>query len=103
MSSKLKPTKRVAIRWHDPSTTDGWSSREAALNEEGPVMVSTGWLVGETETEFVIAMDWCIDDANVNSIGRIRKALVTGYAESGPPKLKPYPPKVVEVNVECKD
>jgi hypothetical protein len=77
--------KIVVLEWVDPDTIAGWKDPAKLHLEEGSTVVSVGMLVREDSETIYLAMDWA-KDGDVNSVGRIRKELVTKRKEVGLPR-----------------
>jgi hypothetical protein len=77
--------KIIAIEWVDPDSISGWKDPAKLHEVEGSVVVSVGMLVREDDTYLYIAMDWA-KDGDVNTVGRIRRELISKRKEVNLPK-----------------
>jgi len=76
----MERPKILCIEWIDPDTRDGWKTPEDVVQESGSEVVSVGMLMHEDDDTIILCMDWA-KDGDVNSRGRISKALVTKRKE----------------------
>jgi len=50
---------RVELTWHDASSSDRAFSKKQAVNAKPYILKSMGYLVGETDKEVIIALEYC--------------------------------------------
>ena len=94
----MQRPKIIAIEWEDPNSSDGWTNPKDVTKMTPAIVVSVGMLVNEDEDWLWICMDWA-KDGDVNTIGRIRQALIKKRKEVNLPRgiwteLKPTPKQI---------
>ena len=71
----MERPKIIALEWEDPNSSDGWTAPKDVVKMSPAMVISVGMFVHEDDDWVWLCMDWA-KDGDVNTIGRIRKALI---------------------------